>query len=179
MSNKEKLNSSYNTRVTVLSTNIDKLKDSLLRFTSSELTSHASNIIGLSIILFAYLNVVSRYFTERIPFSLTFSLSEATTWRYTVVFLILWVVNAGIIFSILRLVFYGKFASEIIHYQGTVFSLIELWTKVGDKVKEARFFGLPIRWFSEGISGLSRGLWFSFLVSFLVTAILIWTFLFC
>lgn len=44
-----------------MSDNLERLehsKETLLHFASSELTSHAANLIGLAVILFAYLNII-------------------------------------------------------------------------------------------------------------------------
>jgi hypothetical protein len=96
--------------VNLLSATTGQIRDTLLRFCSSELTSHASNIIGLSIILFAYFGVVGQLFKERIPFQLC---DVPLTWeslRYVIVFLILSVIIAFIFFAGMRLVYYGKLA---------------------------------------------------------------------
>ena len=158
-------------RVVVMSKTTEDFKESLLRFTSSELTSHASNIIGFAIILFAYLNVVSRYF-QPVPLKPPFCLSESTL-RYIIVFGILWVINTIIIFALGRLAYYGKIATKLIYYDESVDSSAKLWEETTNKVDK-----IPFKWFSKGISVLSIGFWLSLFVSFVVSFILIWTFLF-
>lgn len=148
---------------------LDKLKDILLRFVSSELTSHASNLVGLSIILFAYLDVATRLFPRPLkPETCNWVLS---CFSYIMIFLIFWIVNSGIIFTLMRLVFYGHIADKIINYDKDVKTLEKLWNDIGKNGKEEEQI-IPLKWFRSGIARLSRGLIFSFIVGFAVTFLL-------
>lgn len=159
-----------------MSKTTEDFKEILLRFVSSELTSHASGIIGFSIILFAYLNVISQFYPDRIPFTPCFYHPAST--RTLFVFLILWAINTLIIYTLLRVAYYGKIASELIQYDKPTNSSKELWDKVTNEIRKETFFTVPFEWFRKGISSLSIGFWLSLFVSFVVSSILIWTFLF-
>jgi len=154
----------------------EDLKETLLRFVTAELTSHASLIIGFSIILFAYLNVISQFYPDRVPFILSFYPSTAL--RYLAIFLILWVLNTLIMYTLIRLAYYGKLATLIIFYDKTTNSSMKLWKEVTDVVKKATLFKIPMNWYSKGMSIKSIGFWFSLFVGFVMSFILMWTFLF-
>ena len=153
---------------------IDKTKERLLHFISSQLASHASSLIGFSVMLFAYLNIISQFYPNRIPFTFCFCFATST-FRYLVIFLILWAINTLIIYTLFRLAFYGRLALETFNYEGTASSLKELYNDTVDKVKKR---SRALKWYSKGISAFAEGLWFSLILGFFVSIILIWTFLF-
>lgn len=165
--------------MSLLSSTAQQIRDTALRFCSSELTSHASNIIGFSIILFAYFEVVGQFFERRVPFKLC---DVPLTWdslRYFIVFLILSSIIAVIFFAGMRLVYYGKLAHEVIYHKGNVTSLDAFFDTVSTKIHEKKFLGIvPCRWYSSGASEGSVGFWVSFPVGLLISLILMWTFLF-
>lgn len=161
----------------------DELKESILRFTSSELTSHAANFIGLSIIIFSYLTLAAHRF-PRVPFSFVINLACKSTWDYMFIFLILWFLNAGIIFALARLMFYGLFAYQTINISNKQEclkkSLKGLYVEISKEVEKRKVFGfVRVAWFKSGVARLSKGLTCSFVLGFITAAILFWTFFIC
>ena len=156
-----------------MSQDTENAKGILLRFCSSELTSHASGLIGFSVMLFAYLNVISQFYPDRVPFILSCSLSTSTM-RYLVIFGILWAINTFIIYTLGRLAYYGKFAFGLIKYDKPADSSAKLWDSIYTEIGNAKAY----KWFSHGISSMKAGFWLSVCVSFAVSFVLIWTFLF-
>ncbi len=155
----------------------EDVKDSFLSFLSSGLTYYAGTFVGLAVILFTYLNVVIGYF-PRIPLRLEFHLSWLTL-RYFFSFLILFVVNAAMIFTLMRLIIYGKLAAQTVLYGKSADSLRQLNEEVVKRIEGIRLFGiLPLRWFFGGIEEYPRGFWLSLGLSCLVSITLMWTFLF-
>jgi hypothetical protein len=164
--------------------NREKAKETLLHFASAELTSHASNIIGLALILFSYLNIVfgSGYF-ERVS---TVSLMQTplagllvkSSLDYIIIFLVFWLINSGILFQLMRLVYYGRWSHYIIVCTENVDTVNELRNVVQRKAAEdkRRFFLVPVQWFAEGVSEHSIGFWFSLIVSFVYSSILFYVF---
>lgn len=123
----------------------EKLKEILLDFVSFELTNHSSASIGLSVMLFAYLNLLSDFYPSRVPFAFRFSSPESL--RHFVIFVILFVINFLIIYIALRLVFYGRLASRILRYDKQVISSRQLLIITVDEVKKTPI----LRWFSRGL----------------------------
>jgi len=158
----------------------DEIKDNLLRFASSELTSHASNLLGISILLFTYLNVTiqSQYF-PKIQFPLAESaFNLKTVFDYSVIFLIFWVLNTGVFFTVVRLVYYGKYANTIIRYEKPINSLKELHEEVCNRVRNEKFLGVSLGSFSSGVSELSKGFWYSFVIGFILSIVVFSVFFF-
>ncbi len=154
----------------------EESKEVLLSFVSSEITSHAGSILGLAVLLFAYLTAIfdSNYFPKisvnlaNIPFRPTFD--------YAVIFVIFWVLISGIMYSVMRLIYYGNFANETIHFsekKGRSLEMKELWDEVAANVHKIRGFSIvPMSWFSRGISKDKGGIWFSFGIGFIMSVIL-------
>lgn len=174
-----------------LVSDIDKLKESILRFASSELTNHAANFIGLSIILFTVLNVAILRF-PRVPLKFEFpNPCQKSTWDFFIIFVILWTLVTGMIFAIGRIAFYGTLAHETIEYpsqgiiisEGEKISLKELHKKIADKVclSKVKLLGLipfPLTYFKSGIGRASSGLLISFAFGLIVTVLLFLAFFF-
>jgi len=133
----------------------ERVKESYLRFISSELTSHASNIVGFSIILFAYVNITIEIF-KPLPLKPEFSLSYHTcihALRFLLVSVILWLIISIIIFAIMRLIYYGKASYRVITYEISADSLKQLHEKITAKVGKVKIFKvISMGWFEEGIS---------------------------
>jgi len=161
-----------------MSKTTEDFKEILLRFVSSELTSHAGSFIGLSVILFAYLNVISQFYPDRVPFILYFDFSPSA-WRYLIIFLILCVIDTFIIYTAVRLAYYGKLATQLIYYVKSTNSSKQLWEKTTSVVNGTTFWKIPLEWYSRGVSSFSKGFGFSFLLGSIFSFILIMTFLFC
>ena len=113
----------------------EKTKETLLRFASSELTSHASNIIGFTILLFTYLNVATNRF-ERLVFVLPESINLSDVKFgifYVFLYLIFWVLNSGVFFCTMRLIYYGKYGNAIIHSKKRLKTIAGLNQAVGQR----------------------------------------------
>ena len=152
-----------------------------MHFVSAELTSHSSNLIGLSIILLSYLSVATGRF-PRVQFiygnCFLFCFSKST-FDYIVLFLIFWLLNSGIIFSVMRLAYYGHLSSKIIDSERKKKSLKELWDAIAEDVMDKKILGvLPIKWFKSGIGRLSGGICISLAVGFLLSILLFFVFFF-
>lgn len=142
-----------------------------MRFVSSQLASHGSYIIGFSVILFAYLDLISRFYPHRIPFSLYIYLPEAL--RYLMIFVIFWLIITSLHYTLMRLVFWGSLASIIIHYGKSVESSKQLWKEAIGQITKRW-----LKWYSTGISAMATGFWLSLLSSFIISLILFWVFLY-
>lgn len=185
--------------------NTEHSKDTLLHFASSELTSHAGSLLALSVILFTYLSIIFPNF--QMSFDLYSAILFKPTFDYIVIFLIFWVLNSGIIFTAMRLIFYGAYAHAIIVFPEDKdrekleaelakinkkrkelkenelimndLNIKHLRDLISTALKEEKFLGIiPYNWFSSGISERkSGGLVFSFALGFLVSKILFFVFL--
>lgn len=169
-----------------MSTPLEQSKDTLLKFASSGLSLHASNLIGESVILFAYLNVIlSSDRFPRIEINLNKCIPFRPTFDYIIIFIIFWILNSGIIFSVMRLIYYGRFAHEIIVFPQSeddaknmenIKVIKTLRDKVAINTAKGTFFKIPQKWFSSGIAKLTGGLWFSFGLGFIISKILFFVF---
>lgn len=121
----------------MLLSDTDKLKESILRFASSELTSHAASFIGLSIILFSYLTFVADRFAA-VPLSSTIVLNDKSTFDYMIIFLILWLLISGILFALMRLVYYGHFVYHTINIISGKESLKGLYVDISEEVEKKK-----------------------------------------
>ena len=148
--------------------NTERTRETYLRFVSSELTSHAANLIGLSIILFAFLSAVPQYFPSRVP-----AIIRCVS-PYTLVFLLLWIISTGIFFAFMRLVYYGKIAHfTLTHELAHITSLPQLVQQL-----ERDYQGRRVHdWFGRGISHISPGLYFSIVVGFIASLFFFATFI--
>jgi len=92
---------------------LEKSKAALLHFASAEITSHAADLIGLAVLLFAYLNIIYPNFPKIClnPYSL---ITLKQVFDYVVIFIIFWVLNSGVIFAVMRLIYCGGYANAII-----------------------------------------------------------------
>ena len=151
------------------------LKDTLLKFASSELTSHAANVLAIGVILFSYLNII--YPDFQVECNLSSPLIFKPTFNFIVVFCVFWILNSGIIFSTLRLVYYGGIAHEIIYFSGTATDISQLSVAVANKLANKTFFKIPLKLFSSGISESKGGIYFALLLGLIVSGILFFTFL--
>lgn len=157
----------------------DQHKSTLLRFVSSEISSHASNILGFSVLLFAFLSMVNGFFEERIALTPPFCLTTESL-RYVAVLLILTLLCTGVFYTFMRLVFWGRLSTKIlINENKAMTTLINLWNDVKDteKWENKRFFGLPLKLWSGGIASDPRGLLLSFFIGLITSLILFWIFL--
>lgn len=99
-----------------------------------------------------------------------------STLDYVVIFLIFWFINAGILFQLMRLVYYGRLSHYVIVCTENVDTVNELCEVVMEKADKGRFFLIPVKWFAGGISEHSSGFWFSFFESFVISSILFYVF---
>jgi hypothetical protein len=145
----------------------EELKRNLLHFVSSELTSHAASIVGLSVLLFTCINVFARDgFLPRLQFSHALYISK-TTFDYVIAFLAFWTLNTGIFYSFMRLTYYGAFAHETIILEDfTPNSLESLRKHVAGEIKGVT------SWFSGGLSWKSDGSRLSLLVGLAISLVL-------
>lgn len=155
----------------------DKLKESILRFASSELTSHAASFIGLSIILFSYLTFVADRFPA-VPLSSTIVLTNKSTFDYMIIFSILLLLISGIVFALMRLVYYGHFVYRTINIVSRKESLKGLYLDISEEVEKKKILFVRVAWFKSGIATLSIGTVSSFVVGLFITLILFWAFFF-
>jgi hypothetical protein len=157
----------------------EEVKETLLDFASSELTSHANSLIGLSILLFTFLTgiLTSNYF-PRMQFALPQSLSDFTksTIDYGFIFCIFWLLDTGIVFTVMRLMFYGSFAHEIVDYDKPVESLHDLRDILDKEMTTKRNWIPNIFWFKGGMGLRRRGFWFSLFIGFVLTSLLFYIF---
>lgn len=157
----------------------DRLKESILRFTSSELTSHAANFIGLSILMFSYLTFVADRFPP-VQFSFVIDLACRSTWNYMIIFLVLWLLTTGIIFALARLAYYGQFAYRTINIISRQESLRGLYNEISEDVTKQQILkAVPVAWFKSGIARLSIGFALSFVLGLIVASILFLAFFTC
>jgi hypothetical protein len=153
---------------------LDNTKQAILHFISSELSSHASNLIGVSIILFTYLTVATNSFS-RVPIGI--NLCDSRFWAYLVIFLIFWILNSGLVFVIGRLAYYGNLANELIIYQQenqNALNISELWKEISKRVQRCRYplIHISIGWWASGAARPSRGLYISLFIGFAIAGIL-------
>jgi hypothetical protein len=145
----------------------EELKRNLLHFVSSELTSHAASIVGLSVLLLTCIDVFTREnFLPRIQFSLVLDVSKAT-FDYGTAFFAFWLLSTGIFYSFMRLTYYGAYAHETIILEDfTPNSLESLRKHVAGEIK-----GMT-SWFSGGMSWKSTGFRLSLLVGLAISLVL-------
>lgn len=95
----------------------EESKDVILDYASSEITSHASSILGLAVLLFACLTAVfdSGSF-PKISVNLSYVFTRHT-FDYGVIFVLFWVLVSGILYQVMRLIYYGNVANETLHSQ--------------------------------------------------------------
>jgi len=149
----------------------EKAKELLLNFISSELSSHSSAFLGLSVILFAYLEVILRIYPYRINCGLCFTIPEFL--RFLVMFGTFWTIMTLMVFTILRLHFLGRLSSRILRHSGEVWSSKQLLDKTVEEVKR-----VPIlRWFSKGVLSSPKGLGCSWVIGLVISLVLFWAFL--
>jgi len=168
-----------------LSQDTENAKGILLRFCSSELTSHAGNIIGFSVILFSYLSVASRFFPDiasKFKFYLQNPITNKLEWliffcSVLVIFLILSVITTAIIFALFRLCFYGRCSHQTIMHKSSTNTVRELWKEISKEVEDETVFGIPLIWFSRGIADLPTGFAFSVGLSLIVSLVFLGSFL--
>ncbi len=154
-----------------MTTNAEETKNTILRFVSSEMAAHTSNLIGISVILFSYLTAAVNRFPR---VSMGINLCDFWFWAYLVIFLIFWLLNSGIVFVIGRLSYYGNFADEVIMSESTSTSLKTMWEEIAKEVKERKLpvIHFPVEWWQSGIARPSKGFAVSFIIGF-VTAIML------
>jgi hypothetical protein len=142
---------------------VEDLQETLLHFYSSELSAHAATIVGLSVLFFTCAGLFAREgFLPKIQLSLAVYLSKVS-FDYVVVWLTLWLLASGIFYSLMRLMYYGALAHQVIALKGfTPNDLESLKNRCAGNVKGR------IGWFSCGLDYKSSGLWFSLFVGFLV-----------
>ena len=109
-------------------------KEAMLHHLTGQINTHASTFVGLSIILFAYLDVVVKRL-EPIKFVSFPICITSTALQYFIVFMILWFLVTLLVFEAFRLIFYGRFAHKTIIYPEDTSlppanSIKELWTNV-------------------------------------------------
>lgn len=150
----------------------EKAKELLLNAVSSEHSSLSSTFLGLSVILFAYHEVVSQIYSDGITFSFHFAFPESV--RFILVFSVSVVIVTLIVFTILRVIFLGRVSNRILRFDSKVASSRELWDLSVDSVKEHPI----LRWFSQGIVSSFEGFVFSLIIGFAISLVLFWAFLF-
>lgn len=135
----------------------------MLNFVDSEITSHSNNLIGLAVILFAYLTAIfeSKLFPQ-VTINLYAPFSVQPAFNYFVIFVIFWILNSGIIFTVLRLIYYGKYTRALMDFKEQVGSLADLREKIRDIVRSEEVFGIRMKWVESGIAVSSIGLTLSF-----------------
>jgi len=149
-----------------LSGTTERTRETYLRFVSSELTSHAANLIGLSIILFAFLGVVP---SDRVPVIIN------CVSPYSLIFLLLWVISTGIFFAFMRLVYYGQIAHFTITqtFEQQITDLPQLVRQLGETFQGRTIYD----WFGSGISYTSHGFHLSIVVGFIASLFFFITFI--
>jgi len=148
-----------------------------LHVISSELGSTSANLVGFSVILFAYLNIVAQCF-PRVSLEPPFLLS-GTTFRYIFIYVILSLISTVIIFALMRIVIWGRSASEIIRYENSATSIRQLWKETSDRIIDQKFFKVVrLEWFAHGMLEFPVGFWLSLGVSSILSLVFILTFLF-
>lgn len=157
-----------------MSNNPEEIRETLLRFATSELTSHGSLLIGFSVILFAFFELVNRSFATSIVFEPCFRYPVSL--RYLLVFLFIGFLIGGIIFVMMRFIFWGRILSRIV-YSGSLSETItfdKYWNQIFDSLK----FSRPLKWWSKGIRKDPKGLILSLIGGLFASWILLWLFLF-
>jgi len=129
-------------------------RKAILHFLSAEINAHASMIIGFSVILFAFLDVVVKRL-EPVYFPLY------PTWaslQYILVFLILTIEVFLLLFVVFRLLFYGVFTHRTIHYERPADSFAQLWDGIANEIVDEKVWWVfRVRWFASGLARPTRG----------------------
>jgi ABC-type multidrug transport system fused ATPase/permease subunit len=158
---------------------LETAKEAYLRFTSSQINSHASMAIGFSVILFAYLGVVVTRF-PRVQLSLCPICITLATIQYLVALAILFVILFPLLFTAFRFTYYGTLADRAMNYNVKVESLEQLHKEITESLasdETVKLFGLvPVCWFNEGMTRFNRGVCISMVLSFIICAVFAWVF---
>jgi len=159
---------------------LETAKEAYLRFTSSQINSHASMAIGFSVILFAYLGVVVTRF-PRVQLSLCPICITLATIQYLVALAILFVILFPLLFTAFRFTYYGTLADRAMECNDAkVNSLRELNINITESLagdETVKLFGLvPVCWFNEGMTRFNRGVCISMVLSFIICAVFAWVF---
>ena len=98
--------------------------------------SHASQVVGLGVILFAYLDMATRQF-----FPIEFQLKIPNTqpsWQSLLVFMVLVAIVWGLMFELLRLSYYGFITQRVLTYHKTIVNLKQMWDCLEKDCKKDR-----------------------------------------
>lgn len=123
----------------------------ILEYLSQEINSHASMIVGLAVVLFAYLDIIVRHFFEPpASFSLTFQASWETL-QYILAFAVLVVIVWGLVYTLFRLSLFGVLTSLVLYYSKSNVQFSTMWQDmIGPEIlgKAKLFAGFPAIWFT-------------------------------
>ena len=167
-----------------MSNKCEEAKKTLLSFCSSELTSHAANIIGLSILLFAFLGIATEIF-ETIPLVVVGNADKIWSkafFDYFFFYLMFWILVSGILFAFMRLVYYGHFAHNVIvltdDSEKPICTIADLRKRVMPLAALNKFSYMPANWFAKGVSIKNQGLIHSFIWGGVISQLLFYTIFF-
>ena len=161
----------------------EDFRGSLLEYASSEINTHASMIIGFSVVLFAYLDLALVRFFQPVPhFQFRFP-NSITEWQCLFLSVVLALIVWVLVFVTFRLAFYGLITHKTLTYEKSVISFADLWHKItNEEIINDRFVRIvPARWFSAGfggnasLPGLLLSLGISILVCLVLSFTLFWT----
>ena len=146
----------------------EEVKRTLLDFVSSQLTAHAATIIGLFVAFFTSASLFTREsFLPRINFSLAVQISTAT-FGYVICWLSFWIISAAVLYSFMRLMYYGAMAHAIIAAEEKIEKTSSLRTYCQGKLDSNWYY----RWFSCGIARKSKGFWSCLIVGLIISVIM-------
>lgn len=148
----------------------EDFREEILQYLSQEMNSHASMIVGFSVVLFAYLEIVVRHYFEP---PLSFNPRIPTTWQDIqcgLVLLVLIVIVWSLVFTLFRLGFYGLLTRATLQYNKTTSRFNDMWNSLmTEGIDKERLFGIfPTKWFTSGFLRPSRGLIISLALSIVI-----------
>jgi hypothetical protein len=142
---------------------LEKVKSTYLSFVGSQLTTHAGTILGFSVLLFTSADLfVNKIGLTKVVFSLTIDISIVTI-RYFLCWLTFFALFTGLFYSLMRLMYYGALAHEIIVDNTKAKEIAQLRVNCQDKLNKIRIIGR----FGGGLGLKRSGLWSSVGVGFI------------
>jgi len=148
----------------------EQVRGNILQYLAQEKNSHASQVVGLAVILFAYLDMATRQF-----FPLRFQLKIPSTqadWQYILVFMVLVVIVWGLVFELLRLNYYSYITKRVLIYNKEAANFKNMWNCLrGECEKEKWARIIPFKWLG-GPEANWRGGLLSIILSLILSSIL-------
>lgn len=148
----------------------EQVRGNILQYLAQEKNSHASQIVGLGVILFAYLDIISRQF---FPLRFEWKIPNIQAdWQYILIFMVLVVIVWGLVFELLRLNYYSYITKKVLIYNKATANFKNMWDCLrGECEKEKWARIIPFKWLGGPEANWRAGL-LSVVLSLIISSIL-------